>query len=136
MIYNLFPKFYVRHEGFSFYGPKADPDLIHNFCWPYLQSFVIQCSECFRGQEKKCFDQKVELCSLLSRRDNFFLRPTLECSSLVHNSDYTDAHLEKADTSEAMTHYEHDSSHAKPMEFHKESNSLVLPNVGIFRNRA
>ena len=129
MIFNLFPKFHVRHEGFSFYGPKADPDLIHNFCWPYLQSFVIQCSECFRGQAKKCFDQNVELCSLLSRRDNFFLG---QHSSLVRNSNYMDAHLEQADTSKAMTHDEHDSSHAKPMEFHEESNNLVLPNVGIF----
>ena len=52
-------------------------------------------------------------------------------SSLVPNSDYTDAHLEKADTSEAVTHNEHDPSHAKPMEFQEESNSLVLPNVGF-----
>ena len=41
MIYNLFPKFHVRHEGFSFYGPRnsdegADTDLIYNFCWPNL----------------------------------------------------------------------------------------------------
>ena len=41
MIYNLFPKFLVRHEGFSFYSPRksdeaADTDLICNFCWPYL----------------------------------------------------------------------------------------------------
>ena len=33
MIYNLFPKFYMRHEGFLFYGPRksdegADTDLI------------------------------------------------------------------------------------------------------------
>ena len=33
MIYNLFPKFHVRHKGFSFHGPRnkdqgADPDLI------------------------------------------------------------------------------------------------------------
>ena len=33
MIYNLFPKFHVRYEGFSFYGPRksdggADTDLI------------------------------------------------------------------------------------------------------------
>ena len=40
MIYDLFPKFYVRHEGFSFYGPRksdegADKILyIYNFCWP------------------------------------------------------------------------------------------------------
>ena len=39
MIYNLFPKFQVRHEGFSFYGPRnldegADIDLIYNVCWP------------------------------------------------------------------------------------------------------
>ena len=30
----------MRHEGFSFYGPRksdegADTDLIYNFCWPY-----------------------------------------------------------------------------------------------------
>ena len=36
MICNLFLKFYVRHEGFSFYGPRksdegADTDLIYNF---------------------------------------------------------------------------------------------------------
>ena len=41
MIYNLFPKFHVRHEGFSFYSPiksnkAADTDVICNFCWPYL----------------------------------------------------------------------------------------------------
>ena len=40
MIYNLLPKLDVRHEGFSFYGPRksdegADTDLIHNFCLPY-----------------------------------------------------------------------------------------------------
>ena len=39
MIYNLFPKFQMRHEGFSFYGLRysdegGDIDLIHNFCWP------------------------------------------------------------------------------------------------------
>ena len=39
MIYNLFPKFQMRHEGFSFYGPRksdegGDTDLIYNFCWP------------------------------------------------------------------------------------------------------
>ena len=39
MIYNLFLKFHVRHEGFSFYGPRksdegADTDLIYNFYWP------------------------------------------------------------------------------------------------------
>ena len=29
MIYNFFPKFHVRHEGFSFFGPDegADTDL-------------------------------------------------------------------------------------------------------------
>ena len=36
MIYNLFPKFQMRHEGFSFYGPRksdegGDTDLIYNF---------------------------------------------------------------------------------------------------------
>ena len=41
MIYNLAPKFHVRHERFLFYGPRkleegTDSDLIHNFCWPYL----------------------------------------------------------------------------------------------------
>ena len=35
----LFPKFNVRHEGFSFYGPRksdwgADTDVIYTFCWP------------------------------------------------------------------------------------------------------
>ena len=39
MIYILFPKFQMRHEGFSFYGAKksdggGDTDLIYNFCWP------------------------------------------------------------------------------------------------------
>ena len=34
MIYNLSPKFHVRHEGLSFYGPRksdegADTDLIY-----------------------------------------------------------------------------------------------------------
>ena len=38
VIYNLFPKFHVRYEGFSFYVPKmsdqgADTDLIYVFCW-------------------------------------------------------------------------------------------------------
>ena len=38
MIYNFFPIFHVKHEGFSFYGPRksdkgADTDLKHNFCW-------------------------------------------------------------------------------------------------------
>ena len=40
MIYNLFPKFHVRHEGFSFYGPrKSDKgtDLINNYCWLNVQ---------------------------------------------------------------------------------------------------
>ena len=42
MIYNLSPKFQMRHEGFSFYGPRksdqgGDTDLIYNFCWPYAQ---------------------------------------------------------------------------------------------------
>ena len=36
MIYNLFPKFHVRHDGFSFYGHRksdegADTDLITNY---------------------------------------------------------------------------------------------------------
>ena len=40
MIYNLFPNFHVRHEVFSFYGPRkpdegADTDRMYNFCWPY-----------------------------------------------------------------------------------------------------
>ena len=39
MSFNLFPKFQMRHEGFSFYGLResdegADTDLIYNFCWP------------------------------------------------------------------------------------------------------
>ena len=39
MIYNLFPKFHVKHERFSFYGHRkpeegADTDVICNFCWP------------------------------------------------------------------------------------------------------
>ena len=39
MIYNLFPKFHVKHWGFLFYGPRkseegADTDLIYYFCWP------------------------------------------------------------------------------------------------------
>ena len=38
MIYNLSPKFPVRHVGFSFYGLRksdkgADTDLIYNLCW-------------------------------------------------------------------------------------------------------
>ena len=43
MIHNLFPKFYVRHEGYLFHGPRkseegADTDLIHvhNFCLPIV----------------------------------------------------------------------------------------------------
>ena len=41
MIYNLFPKFQMRHEGFSFYGLRlsdegGDTDLIYNLCWPKL----------------------------------------------------------------------------------------------------
>ena len=40
-IYNLFSKFHVRHEVFTFYGPRkpdegAYTDLIYNFWWPYL----------------------------------------------------------------------------------------------------
>ena len=36
MIYKLFPKFHVRYEGFSFYGPRksdegADTYLMYNF---------------------------------------------------------------------------------------------------------
>ena len=39
MIYDLFQKLQVRHEGFSFYGLRSsdeevDSDLIYNFCWP------------------------------------------------------------------------------------------------------
>ena len=40
MVYNLFQKFNVGHEGFSFYGAiKYDKgsdmsDLIYSFCWP------------------------------------------------------------------------------------------------------
>ena len=46
MIYNLFPKFQMRHEGFSFYGPRksdegGDTDLIYNFCWPYETSYLL-----------------------------------------------------------------------------------------------
>ena len=38
MIYNLSPKFHVRHVGFSFYGLRksdkgADTDLVYSFCW-------------------------------------------------------------------------------------------------------
>ena len=43
-------------------------------------------------------------------------------------------HLEKAHTSEAMTHDEHDSSYTKPMELQEEPDNRVLPNVGFFRN--
>ena len=44
MIYNLFPKFHMRHEGFSFYGPKnlkegADTILIYNLL--YLFIYII-----------------------------------------------------------------------------------------------
>ena len=40
VIYNLFPKFHFRQEGFSFYCPRGsdggpDTELIYNFCWPY-----------------------------------------------------------------------------------------------------
>ena len=43
MIYNLFSKFKVRHEGFSFCRLRqldegADTDLMYNFCWPYTVS--------------------------------------------------------------------------------------------------
>mgnify|MGYP001796792324 FL=1 len=43
MIYNLFQKFHVKHEGFSSYGPRksdegADTDLIYSFCWYYLNT--------------------------------------------------------------------------------------------------
>ena len=43
MIYNLFLKFQMRHEGFSFYGLResdegGDTDLIYNFCWPYIEA--------------------------------------------------------------------------------------------------
>ena len=39
MIYDLFPKFQMRYEGFSFYGLRlsdegADTDLIYKFFWP------------------------------------------------------------------------------------------------------
>ena len=39
VIYNLFPKFQMRHVGLSFYGPRksdegGDTDLTYNFCWP------------------------------------------------------------------------------------------------------
>ena len=38
-IYNLIPKFHMRHEGLSNYGPRtSDTDLIYNFCWPISQS--------------------------------------------------------------------------------------------------
>ena len=62
--YNLFPKFHVRHEGFSFYAPRksdegADTDLIYNFCWSnliesFLESALIflqssGCSLCLSG---------------------------------------------------------------------------------------
>ena len=51
MIYTLFPKFSVRHEGLSFYGPRksdkgADTDLKDNFCGPYLlvhNNLLLQC---------------------------------------------------------------------------------------------
>ena len=41
MIYNLFPIFHVRHEGFSFYGPRksdegTDTDLIYSFAGPIV----------------------------------------------------------------------------------------------------
>ena len=41
VICNLFPKFHVRYEEFSFYGPRmsdegADADLIYNFWWPFI----------------------------------------------------------------------------------------------------
>ena len=43
VIHNLFPKFYVRYEGYLFHGPRkseegADTDLIHvhNFCLPIV----------------------------------------------------------------------------------------------------
>ena len=48
MIYNLFPKFHWRHEGFSFYGPRkadegADTDLIglYHFCWHITCHHVV-----------------------------------------------------------------------------------------------
>ena len=45
MIYHLFLKFHVRHEGFPFYSPRqsdegADTDLIYTFCWPYAENFM------------------------------------------------------------------------------------------------
>ena len=44
VIYNLFPIFHKRHEGFSFYGPKnseegADTILIYNLL--YLFIYII-----------------------------------------------------------------------------------------------
>ena len=38
-------------------------------------------------------------------------------------------HLEKVDTSEAITHYESTPFNAKPMEFKEEPDNLVFPNV-------
>ena len=47
MFYDLFQKFQMRHEGFSFYGlgesdEGADTDLIYNFCWFYPHRYLKQ----------------------------------------------------------------------------------------------
>ena len=45
---HFFLKFHVRHERFSFYGPRksdegADTDLIYNFCWPKAHTLSDDC---------------------------------------------------------------------------------------------
>ena len=41
------------------------------------------------------------------------------------------AHLENADTSDAMTYNEHDSSYTNAMEMQEDPDSQVLPNVSF-----
>ena len=47
VICNSFPKFRLRHFGFSFYGLRksdegADADLIYDCCWPnYLPLYIV-----------------------------------------------------------------------------------------------
>ena len=45
VIYNLFPKFHMRHEEFSFNGPRkpdegGDTDTLDNVCWPKLLTIL------------------------------------------------------------------------------------------------
>ena len=66
MIYNLFPKFHARYEGFSFYHPRksdkgADIDLTYHFCWPY-SIFQISKIYFYYSDIDECSDDNLNSC--------------------------------------------------------------------------